>query len=85
MGVCNTARTFGLYFNLNLFLFNLGLLGEPRQVSLSEEADGKPMLHKWEDKYVILLIDKYTKSKHLFKKPRVLKKEVFEIIAQHTQ
>ena len=57
-------------------------MGEPQQVSLSAEADGKPMLHKWEDKYVLLLIDKYTKSKHLFKKPRATKKEVFETIAQ---
>ena len=57
-------------------------MGEPQQVSLSVEVDGKPMLHKWEDKYVLLLIDKYSKSKHLFKKPRATKKEVFETITQ---
>ena len=57
-------------------------MGEAQQSLLSEKADGKPMLQKWEDKHVLLLIDKYTKSKHLLKKPRVTKKEVFETIAQ---
>lgn len=61
---------------------SLDVVGEAQQGLLSEEADGKPMLQKWEDKHVLLLIDKYTKSKHLLKKPRVTKKEVFETIAQ---
>lgn len=61
---------------------SLDVVGEAQQGLLPEEADGKPMLQKWEDKHVLLLIDKYTKSKHLLKKPRVTKKEVFETIAQ---
>ena len=39
------------------------------------------MLHKWEDKYVLLLIDKYSKSKHLFKKPRATKKRFLKPLA----
>jgi len=60
-------------------------VGVPQQVSLSadDEPDihSKPILQKWEDRFTLLLIENYAESKHLFKKPRVTKKEVFEIIA----
>ncbi|KAL9976257.1 hypothetical protein ACROYT_G013537 [Oculina patagonica] len=56
---------------------------QTQQVVLPGEADGHPnLLQKWEDKYILLLIEKYIKSKHLLKKPRVTKKEVFETIAK---
>jgi len=48
--------------------------------SFAEEST-KAILQKWEDRFVLLLIEKYGECKHLFGKPKTSKKEVFEKIA----
>ena len=48
--------------------------------SFAEES-AKATLQKWEDHFVLLLIEKYGEYKHLFGKPKTSKKEVFKKIA----
>lgn len=45
------------------------------------EENAKATLEKWEDRYIVLLIEKYGEYKHLLGKPKTSKKEVFEKIA----
>ena len=48
--------------------------------SFAEES-AKATLQKWEDCFVLLLIEKYGEYKHLCGKPKTSKKDVFEKIA----
>lgn len=45
------------------------------------EENTKATLEKWEDRYIVLFIEKYGEYKHLLGKPKTSKKEVFEKIA----
>lgn len=63
--------------------FNMGTVEDLLQqasTSFAEES-AKATLQKWEDRFVLLLIEKYDEYKHLLGKPKTNKKEVFEKIA----
>ena len=47
----------------------------------NEAAEGNGTLQKWEDRFVRSLIEKYELLKHLFKRPKTTKKQVFDKIA----